>query len=301
MKMTIVLLVVLGIVAGICAVVLVGAIQAKGIFSGGNKEVTVVQAARNLPEGTRLTVEDVKTGTVPRHELSSDRYMTNLALAVGRTLSEDIIEDGVLMAHHFETGGSIPDLISKLKPGMRAVSVSLSTSQVTGGLLYAGCTVDVLASFQLRSGSFSRGSKGEAVSTTLLERIEVLAIQGQLAETPDGEKGTSSSSRSGRTVTVTLLLDTKQAEALQLAAANGKISVTMRSPLDEVPVDPNPTVLNRGKLTRRGMLIDPIVKGQGGEATQSGGANVAPEPSSAWEVKVYRGSKIEELELKAAE
>ena len=169
--------------------------------------------------------DDVKTGKVKQHELSSNRYMANRAMVVGRILSEDVVEDGVMMAYHFETGGSVPELISKLEPGMRAVTVSLSSSQVTGGLLYPGCIVDVLAAFQLRTG-LGDGTKGEAVSTTLLERVEVLAIQGQLAEGPDDEKQ-GSRSQSTRSVTVTLLLDTKQAEALQVAAANGAISVTM--------------------------------------------------------------------------
>jgi Flp pilus assembly protein CpaB len=181
---------------------------------------------------------------------------------------------------------------------MRAVTVSLSSSQVTGGLLYPGCIVDVLAAFQLRTG-LGDATKGEAVSTTLLERVEVLAIQGQLAEGPDDEKQ-GSRSQSTRSVTVTLLLDTKQAEALQVAAANGAISVTMRSPLDEEPIDPNPTVLNRGKLTRRGMLIDPIVKGQVGAAGQAGGGiMLEPEPS-AWDVTVIRGSKVEDEEVRVA-
>ena len=70
MKMTIVLLVFLGIIAGICAVVLVGAIQAKGLFSGARDDVDVVMAARNLPKGTRLKADDLKMGTVKRHELS---------------------------------------------------------------------------------------------------------------------------------------------------------------------------------------------------------------------------------------
>lgn len=299
MKMTIVLLVVLGIIAGICAVVLVGAIQSKGAFSRNSADVTVVEAARNLPKGTRLTAEDVKMGTVKRHELSSDRYMSNMALVVNRTLAEDVVEGGVLMANYFETGGSIPDRISKLEPGMRAVSVSLSSSQVTGGLLYPGCIVDVLASFQLNRFNDTRAeTKGEAVATTLLERVEVLAIEGKLEDVKDEEKGSSRSIRSSSQVTVTLKLDTKQAEALQLAAANGDISVSIRSPLDTEPIDPNPTVLNRGKLTRRGMLIDPIVQGQRTEGAPSGGAMLEPEPSSTWEVEVIRGSKVEDQEIK---
>jgi len=297
MKMTIVLLVVLGIVAGICAVVLVGAVQSKGLFSKSGNDVTVVQAARNLPKGTCLTADDVKMGTVKKHELPSNRYMSNRALVVNRTLADDIVEDGVLMADHFETGGSIPERVSKLEDGMRMVSVSLSHSQVTGSLLYPGCIVDVLATFQLRSGASD--GKGEAVTTTLLEGVEVLAIEGQLEDVKDKEKDSTPAARSTRTVTVTLKLDTKQAEALQVAAERGTISVTMRNPLDKMAVDPNPTVINSGKLTRRGDYIDPIVHAKGGKVSQPvGGSGSAGEPeSSAWEVKVIRGRKVTDEEI----
>jgi Flp pilus assembly protein CpaB len=225
MKTTIIMLVVLGIVAGVCAVVLVGAVRSQGLFSGGNKEVTVIQSLENLPKGTSITQDHFNVVAVRQHELiPSEQYMTNLGLVVGRTLSKAIKIDEFLTISHFEAIGSIQDVISKLQDGERAVSVSLSSGQVTGGLLYPGCFVDVLASFKLLRSSQFNESKGEAVSTTLLERIEVLAIQGQLQDMQDEEKGTSTrAARSTRSITVTLRVDTKQAEALQLAAANGAI------------------------------------------------------------------------------
>jgi Flp pilus assembly protein CpaB len=303
MKTTIIMLVVLGIVAGVCAVALIGAVRSQGLFSGGNMEVTVIQSLENLPKGTSLAKEHFNVVAVQKHELiPGERYMTNLGLAIGRTLSKEIKIDEFLTISHFEAIGSIQDVISKLQPGERAVSVSLASSQVTGGLLYPGCTVDVLASFQLRGSFRTDDSKGEAVSTTLLERIEVLAIQGQLQDMQDEEKGTSTrAARSTSAITVTLRLDTKQAEALQLAAANGGISVTMRNPLDDQAIDPNPTVLNRGKLTRRGMLIDSIVKGQGGEGTMSGGGTVFEEDRSTTEVTIIRGRTVTDEEIKTGE
>ncbi|MEN8127904.1 MAG: hypothetical protein ABFR90_08900, partial [Planctomycetota bacterium] len=97
-------------------------------------------------------------------------------------------------------------------------------------------------------------------------------------------------------VTVTLKLDTKQAEALQVAAANGQISVSMRSPLDNLAVDRNPTVLNRGALTQQGLLIDPAV-----EDDDQDGSDDSSAKSSVHEVTVIRGSKRTDQQVKVGQ
>ena len=196
MKMTIVLLVVMGLVAGICAVVLVN--YMKGGFSRSEVEVMVAVATRNLPEGTHLTKDNVKDNVkmeaVPLDQLASNKYMTNLALVVNRTLSDDITIEGVLYSYNFESGGSIRERIAELEDGMRVISVSLTSSQVNGDLLYPGCIVDVLASFRLPGNS--KDNKGQAVSVTLLEDVEVFAIEGRLEDVEDKDRGTSRSARS---------------------------------------------------------------------------------------------------------
>ena len=60
-------------------------------------------------------------------------------------------------------------------------------------------------------------------------------------------------------VTVTLMVDPRQAEALQLAAENGSISLAMRNPLDRLPVDIDATVLSQGRLARLGSTLTPSV------------------------------------------
>ena len=55
------------------------------------------------------------------------------------------------------------------------------------------------------------------------------------------------------------MVNSRQAEALQLAMQNGKISLAMRNPLDKEPVDPEATILNRGRLAKLGSLMESSV------------------------------------------
>ena len=58
--------------------------------------------------------------------------------------------------------------------GMRAISIMFPNHAITGGLLYPGSIVDILASFRLPSKDRVRG---KAISTTLLQGIQVLAVE----------------------------------------------------------------------------------------------------------------------------
>jgi hypothetical protein len=95
---------------------------------------------------------------------------------------------------------------------MRVVTVFIySRGMPDKALLYPGCLVDVMVSYKLPS----RDSKLEALSTTMLRGIQVLAIKRDIQGT-----------------LVTLVLDTEQAEVLSLAIENGSISLAVRNPLD---------------------------------------------------------------------
>ena len=108
---------------------------------------------------------------------------------------------------------------------MRAVSLTLSSKAIPDELLlYPGCVVDVLVSFKL---STSDRNMGTAISTTMLREVQVLAIEGDSVVTKQGveEEAAAKVKRATNQLTVTLMVDSKQAEALQLATDNGSISL----------------------------------------------------------------------------
>lgn len=307
MKWTIGFLVALGVVAAICVVLLVNAFRVDSSVRSGRGDVGVVIAATDLPAWTVLTAEDIEVSKIQKKDAPVDCF-TNTALVVGKVLSIDVVKGQILTGSKIMAQGGPADIAALLAPGMRAVSVTMSSDQISGGLLYPRCFVDVLASFKL-SGGRNDNSKGEALATTLLERVKVLAIAGEsMLDAPDKEGKTATRSSSQR-LTITLELDSKQAEALQLASDNGTISLALRNPLDTEPVNPEATVLNRGKLSRMGGLLGTTVKtnpgGAASEASDSG-----PAPSGAWseqdssnpnwDVTVIRGNKITDVQVNEA-
>ena len=127
---------------------------------------------------------------------------------------------------------------------------------------------------------------------------------------PEGEEEAPKVKTRSGGLTVTLMVDTKQAEALQLASMNGEISVTLRNPLDNLALSEDATVLNRGKLGRLGSLMGTTVKSDPSDQVSTsdqppssllGGGGQRAESESSSEVMVIEGSKISYVQVEAAE
>ena len=116
--------------------------------------------------------------------------------------------------------------------GMRAVTVPINDTSGVAGLIPPRAHVDVL---------FTRpGSASEAVTSTILEDVIVLAM-GRLTEAPAApaanataaEKAAAAARPSAQSAT--LLVTPEQARRIELAKNLGKISLSLRNPLDTAP------------------------------------------------------------------
>jgi len=251
MKWAVIVLIVLGLLAAVSAILLVKAIRTEGDTLSGKGDVTAIVAKSSLPAMSWVTSQHIELTEVPKKGLSVD-YFSDPVQVVGKVLAVPITKGQVLTRSDLISEGSGAQLAAALPSGMRAVSVPISRHSVMGGLLYPGCLVDIIATFRLRS----RESKGEALSTTLLRGIQVLAIQSEsiVSKTDQGQQK-AKVSQSSRDLTVTLMVDSRQAEALQLAMNNGKISLAMRNPLDKQNVESDAMVLSQGRLAKLGQLL----------------------------------------------
>jgi len=260
MKLGIIVLLVLGVVAAGSAALLVGtlSIHSNEAKKADVSKVEVAKAKINMPAMTVITLSHIETEEIPKDKLPEGKVFSP-SQVVGKVLAVSVVEGQVLTDACFVTEGSGAHLASALPYGMRAVSVTLSSKAIPDELLlYPGCVVDVLVSFRLSSSDRNMGS---AISTTMLREVQVLAVEGNSVVTKQDVEGEvkAKAKRSNGQVTVTLMVDSKQAEALQLAIDNGNISLAIRNPLDKKMVDAEATVLSQGRLASLASVLTPAV------------------------------------------
>jgi pilus assembly protein CpaB len=257
MKWGMVILLILGVVAALCAAVLMGTLSIKPRATSekaGNIEV--VLARTSMPASTPVTIENIDTEIVSRDEVPAGSFAKPMQV-IGRYLAVPVYEGQVLTESLLIPKGSREELALKIPEGMRAFSVPItSRAKPDSILLYPGCKVDVLVEYDL-----GRNTAGEAYSSAMFRGLTVLAISGDsVIQNPDEEEGgkKSRSRRSG--YIVTLLVEPKQAEALQLAAENGSLTMSLRNPNDKRAFALDGSLLNRSSFVKSGSRVTSTVE-----------------------------------------
>lgn len=179
----------------------------------------VVAVTRDLPAGSRLRREDLKvievfSRNLPQAAISSPNE------AVGRALLYPVSAHEPLTATRLSSTTGAEGAAAVIEPGKRAVSVSFTDASGAAGLIQPQSRVDVL---------YTRtGSAVEALTVTVLEDVEVLSIGRALQVDPAQKAATSSTQQR----TATLIVTPEQAQRLELARNQGRVSLSLRNPLD---------------------------------------------------------------------
>jgi pilus assembly protein CpaB len=248
MKLTVVILIMLGLLAAGSAVLLVNVVQ-KRMEPGVERDTVPVLVAREkLPARKLIDEADLEVKPIPKTGLPRD-YFTNVSQAVGKVLKMAVVKGEPLTDAVFIPKGSVDEL---LRPGMLAFPAPLPRRTTAVTLLYPGCVVDVFATFPLRDAD-----KGDAVVTPLLQNIQVLGIEDVTVVSQQEGGIPKSSSNSSGNVTVTLEVNARQAAALQLALERGTLGLAMRNPLDKNWNSMEPMVIKEGQLTAASETLDP--------------------------------------------
>jgi len=241
MKLAIAGLCFLGLIAAACAAVLVNGLRVMPVATApaapekvvdDNPDVRVLYATRNAPAMTVIDGSMVTTHVMPRKEAPKG-YISDPIEVVGRVASEQVVAGQPFIKSSFADANQPRQLAAIIPPGKRAVTISVADHAGLEGLLFPGSMVDVMVSFK----PSDVGTKWrEALTATLLQNIQVLALDHQTVLAP-GKMLDEVGSRSNGSRRVTLLVDTKQAKALELAMDQGTLSLALRNPLDTTETD----------------------------------------------------------------
>lgn len=238
----------LGVVAA--ALIVVYLSGAKGEGGGGSisgPSESVVVASQNIPAGTRITAEMVAVKKLPDSTILAGAFKAPEAV-VGQVTTVPVIAGEQLVPEKITATGQAavnqygdnPPLSLLLEPGMRAVSVELSSLIGAGGLIRPGDHVDVILSVKTRTSDETSGTGGDPggsnqLAVTVLQDLKVLAVdQNVAAQAAGGDTaGADAEDENAAATTVTVAATPVQAEVLALADMcrsnfNGRLAIALR-------------------------------------------------------------------------
>lgn len=182
----------------------------------------VVVAVRDLPLGTLLRAEDVRTIDWPAHAVPAG-YIAAVGEVVGRGLLTPVRENEPVLTTKLASREAGGGLAVTIPDGMRGISVRVDEVIGVAGFVVPGTRVDVLLTIDPNASG-----QDQAVTRVILQNVETLAAGQSIQHDPEGKP---------QTVTViTLLVSPEDAERLALAANQGRIQLALRNRLDLAPV-----------------------------------------------------------------
>ena len=209
-----------GLLAGYVALVYVSAEPAP--LEAAEPSSTIVVAARDLPAGSIVKREDVESVEWPGSAIP-EGFATQAGDVVGRGLIVEVRKNEPILGWKLadkEAGGGLSITIPA---GMRAVSVEVDQVIGVAGFVLPGTRVDVLVT--IMPGTDRR----ETTTRIILQNVRALAADQKYQQDIEGEPQ--------YVTVVTLLVTPDEAEALTLAATEGRIQLALRNTLDTDSID----------------------------------------------------------------
>jgi pilus assembly protein CpaB len=204
-----------GVLAGYVALVYVSVEPAPLEASVPSR--TIVVAARDLAAGAIVRREDVETMPWPGSAVP-EGFAVQAGEVVGRGLIVEVRENEPLLSWKLadkDAGGGLPITIPA---GMRAVSVEVDEVVGVAGFVLPGTRVDVLATVM------PGNDRTRTTTRIILQNVRALAADQRYQQDMEGEPQ--------YVTVVTLLVTPENAEALTLAATEGRIQLALRNTLD---------------------------------------------------------------------
>ena len=268
----------------VSAALLTWFVYATTVAPRAEKQVRVVVAAHDLGLGTLLKTSDLKLVNVLEKDAPKG-VVLKASDALNRVILYPLLANEPILATKLSGTTTVEGLSSTIQPGYRAVAVQITDASGVAGLIQTNSRVDVL---------FTRpGTMTEASTSTILQNIKVLSV-GRLTPT-----GATVDPRAPRSPVVTLVMSPADAQKLELAKNEGKISLSLRNPIDNSVAD------ETGPMTTE--VLDPTLTERIAKSRNRKGGGVNPDdqvwkalakkeppkdpPKPRAVVDVYRGDK----------
>ena len=195
----------------------------------GARQISIVAAAHDVPAGTVLEESDIGSKKI-YEQAAPARVITvdEAALVLGKKTLLELRQDKPVLWSDIEGGGpGEVGLASIIKPGMRAISLSVSGAASVSGMVEPNDRVDVLGTFAFPSTT--EEGEMEAVTLTVLQDVTVLACGQLLAKSLVSER----EPRRAGYQTVTLEVTPREAELLVFAEQiHGRLTLSLRNQKD---------------------------------------------------------------------
>ncbi len=237
-------------------------------------DVPVVVAAQNISLGTAVTAEMLSTVELPESQ-ATDTFDTPDTV-VGQVVRRAVTQGEALTNEDFQSGVSVPELVSAIAPGLRAMAVPLSRVDSVGMLLQPGDYVDVVLTLADVDGlnpvvtentQTPTGVGGvpapylsldEYVNNTtvkvVVQNVQVLAaIPKDPPEASDGSQPVDAQPD----VIAILAVQPQQVEVIRFAQKDGNISLVLRSPGDYAAGQVTTTGITLSELVERWGVLPP--------------------------------------------
>jgi pilus assembly protein CpaB len=191
--------------------------RAKNLDANNNKPQiaaqTVVVAKQPLRFGTELNSSMLQEVPWPSNALPSGAFakISDIVSGGRRVVLAAIEANEPVLELKITGAGQRATLSALVKPGMKAVTIRVNDVEGVGGFVLPGDHVDVVLTRQLE--------KGNATTQVVLQNTRVLAVD----QTADDRAAKATVAKS-----VTLEVDTVDAQKLWLASSVGSLSLLLR-------------------------------------------------------------------------
>jgi pilus assembly protein CpaB len=255
-------------------------LYAETVAPRAERRTSVIASIHDLAVGQLIRKADLKTVSLlprdlPKGAISSEKE------ALNRVALYPVSANSPLISTELSPLSGAEGIPATIDPGYRAVSVTITDVSGVAGLIQPGAHVDVL---------FTRpGTMAEAITSTILQNVRVLAI-GHVVQI-----GQVVDPKAAKVPVATLVVTPEDAQKLELAKNQGRISLSLRNPLDKsAGVDGRPVSTD---------VLDPSMRERVLKAKSDSKAEyrtmppIAPPPAKAAPppphavVDVFRGDK----------